>query len=149
MSRSSDVMPAALVSLLSYWEGKRNGRLMPARPDLNPAEMRAFLRHTLLLDVLQGPRFKVRLAGTHIVDTYGEEITGQFLDDLDLGDEKKSILDACSLCISHRKPHFFKGSLQKYLDGVKIDFSWIGLPLSTDGQNVNILMAGTVAKRLP
>ena len=36
-----------------YWETKRGSRSMPARADIDPIEMKAFLPHVVLMDVLR------------------------------------------------------------------------------------------------
>jgi hypothetical protein len=44
-----------LVDILSYWQGKRAGRAMPARADICPFELRRHLPNIILLDVVGAP----------------------------------------------------------------------------------------------
>ena len=66
--------------LYRYWEGKRRGRTMPARADIDPLELRQQLANLILVDVAGSPpQFRIRLAGTDIVSRYGAELTGRAL----------------------------------------------------------------------
>ena len=65
-----------------YWESKRAGRAMPARSDIDPAEITALLPHVVLIDVLRdsdfGPLdFRYRLMGTAIEAHLANRYTGQ------------------------------------------------------------------------
>jgi hypothetical protein len=68
---------------LGYWRSKCAGRTMPARAHLDPIEMRGFLPHVALVDVLGDPKpgYRIRLAGTAIEDVFGH-LTGQVLADM-------------------------------------------------------------------
>ena len=54
-------------SALAYWQGLRRGRRLPARADIDPAEIPKLLAGTLLIDVLREPLdFRYRLIGSEI-----------------------------------------------------------------------------------
>jgi hypothetical protein len=38
--------------MLAYWEGKRHGRSMPRRSDIDPAELIGLLPNIMLVDVI-------------------------------------------------------------------------------------------------
>jgi len=68
--------------LLDYWLAKRGGRRMPARADIDPAELVALLPNLMLVDVVGDPaRFRFRLVGTRVVRASGEDRTGHFFDE--------------------------------------------------------------------
>ena len=72
--------------LFDYWRSKCGARPMPARADISPAEIKRLLPFVTLIDVVDGGRrMRVRLAGTQLREFFGREITGAYLDDLDLG----------------------------------------------------------------
>ncbi|HLT76914.1 MAG TPA: PAS domain-containing protein [Ferrovibrio sp.] len=61
----------------AYWDGKRGGRDLPARADIEPTEIPDILRNIFLVDVLDDPpRFHLRLMGTAFRDWFGRELTG-------------------------------------------------------------------------
>ena len=63
-----DDMPADIQALYRYWDRQRGARLMPARGDLDPLDMKPFLPGLLLVDVVADDRLYVyRLVGTREV----------------------------------------------------------------------------------
>ena len=75
-----DLTDPRLAALYAYWDGKRRGRSIPARADLDPIEMRAWLGNLLLIDAMPDGRFVYRLYGTRFVDSFGLDMTGRDVD---------------------------------------------------------------------
>ncbi|MDJ0948124.1 MAG: PAS domain-containing protein [Alphaproteobacteria bacterium] len=72
-----------LLSLYRYWDGKRAGRPMPAWPDLDLLEMRAWLGNVNLVDVQDGGRtFRYRVFGTNVAQATGHDMTGRYVHEL-------------------------------------------------------------------
>src|SRR5690349_9111742 len=73
-----------IAALLDYWEVKRDGRPMPDRRDIDPAELPPkLLPHLLLGETLDGgTRWRYRLVGTEIVRRLGFDPTGKYIDDV-------------------------------------------------------------------
>lgn len=69
-------------ALLRYWQGKRGGRALPARRDIDPLEMGPeLLPHLVLTDLFdRGTRVRFRLVGTNVVKRLGFDPTGRYLD---------------------------------------------------------------------
>jgi hypothetical protein len=63
--------------VLDYWEEKRSGRRLPLRSDIDPLELKAYLPHLFLIDVLPGAEFRYRLVGGEITERYGRNSTGR------------------------------------------------------------------------
>ncbi len=80
----ADVVDPLLQQLFRYWDGKRAGREMPARGDVDPLDLRFILGQLILVDVLpeKPPRFRIRLHGTELARRAGYELTGKMLDEL-------------------------------------------------------------------
>jgi hypothetical protein len=67
-----------MLKMLAYWEGKRQGRGMPRRRDIDPAELVGLLPNIMLVDVVpDGRRFVYRLVGTEEVQVRGRDPTGR------------------------------------------------------------------------
>jgi hypothetical protein len=104
--------------------------------------MRAFLRHILLLELIgTPPRFRFRLAGTEIVERYGEELTGRFLDEIDLGAVGPEILREYEKAASEARPVYSRWNYTKH-DGQYLKYDRLILPLSSDGCVVDMLLCG-------
>ncbi len=67
---------------LAYWRSRCRGRTMPARADLDPVDMRAFLANVALLEIGRHPEggldVSPRLVGTEIEAIFGP-VTGKVL----------------------------------------------------------------------
>src|SRR5258706_4642995 len=63
------------LDLYRYWDGTRNGRLMPARRDIDPADIPALLPHVSLIHKPDG-QFRFRLVGSAAAEQFGRDLTG-------------------------------------------------------------------------
>jgi len=74
--------------VLDYWLSLRRNSLVPARCDFQPARLQKRLPFISLVDVsADAARFRFRLAGTGLRETFGVELTGRYLEDVPLGDQ--------------------------------------------------------------
>lgn len=63
-----------------YWKQKRGDRLMPARSDIDPADIQKILPHVFLLDVRQQPLdFRYRLIGSKMDEHMLGRYTGLWM----------------------------------------------------------------------
>lgn len=93
-----------------------------------------------LIDVVGSPRFRFRLVGTGIVKEYGAEITGKFADEIDLNENQ-----AAFLAEGAGKPATNRGSYTTR-NGWHRTHEHLILPLSSDGQTVDMLLAAAIVK---
>jgi hypothetical protein len=74
--------------LESYWLEKRGQRLMPARADLDPADIKDLLPQIILARIEHEPlRIKYAVIGTASADAAGFDYTGRYLDELHFDSE--------------------------------------------------------------
>jgi hypothetical protein len=67
----------------AYWRRKRGDRRAPSRSDIDPFELRAYLPHIFILDVVPPDgRLKIRLVGTEMARAVGGDHTGRFVDEV-------------------------------------------------------------------
>ncbi|UUX49507.1 PAS domain-containing protein [Nisaea acidiphila] len=123
------------------WQEKRRDRPMASRADFDPLEMPGLLPLIILLDV-EGSRnrMKVRLAGTKIVEMFGSDYTGSYLDEIDFGDVREKVLREYGLAVTEKRPVFSDHSFRKP-DDYRHKIERAILPLSNDGESVNMLLA--------
>lgn len=125
--------------VFDYWRAKCAGRSMASRADVKPAEIKRLLPYISLIDLVgEGSRFRVRLAGTQLREFFGREITGAYLDDLDLGG----------------RPNYWRAANDRLVQGLPaqgilpvirprgefITRFWLRLPLSNDDRRVNMIL---------
>jgi len=127
--------------LHAYWDGKRGARLMPARADIKPAELKDHLGWISMLDVLPGD-FRYRLIGTLVARYFGWDATGKTITEAwerqgrDAVDGVHAILNAVVkqkfVLRSYGEADWSTIGLEK--------FDSIYLPLSDDGETINVIL---------
>ncbi len=66
----------AVLQAEAYWEGLRNGRVMPSRSDVDPRGISNILEQSFILEKIAPGMAKIRLAGQGMNDILGMEMRG-------------------------------------------------------------------------
>jgi hypothetical protein len=134
-----------LDDLHRYWLKKRGERAMPQRADIDPVdpEIRPHLGFIVLTDVVQPGRFRYRLVGSMLTRLVGRDATGRYLDELYSPADYEYMIVAYRWVVEHRAPLRIAGNL-RHANRSWIDMESIDLPLSSDGQTVNMIMTRSV-----
>ena len=135
-----------------YWHRIGPDYGLPSRQDVDPISIPQFLAWMLLLDVVSGesgdggesgPRFRIRLMGTMVVDRSGADSTGRWLDEAVSESQLKILAGELSRAVSTKSPvRYVKHSIIEGREHVAIDT--LALPLAADGNNVDMLMLVSV-----
>jgi len=147
------LVDARLKNILTYWNEKREGKAMPSRAEIAPADLVSHLPRLALLNVLDDGQgvadFNVRLSGTGIDDLLGRDHRGANLEDLLPPSSAKLVAAALSALVQHKRPMRFyatarlPGNPEAYIEG-------IALPLGGDAVElgaVNMVLLETVSIR--
>ena len=119
---------------------------MPARADLNPAELAKILSKVMLVDVLtQAPHFRYRVFGTSIADWIRFDATGQTLDAIEPENYRKMLFATYMECVGARGPiaHRVLWDTKE----VPHRYKRLMMPLAADGKNVDMLLITSVAEQ--
>jgi hypothetical protein len=136
-----------LKQLLDYWQKKKGARIAPSRSDIDPAEIKALLPYVGLADVLRDPlRFRYRLVGTQVTMGYGRELTGSYLNEVDLNAHQHEIIDEYKRVVERCEPACASWEYTRH-DGRHIRYERLALPLSSDGKTVDMLFGGAVFEK--
>lgn len=123
-----------------YWERCRGDRKMPARADLDPAEMKVFLPHIILWDVLRDPLdFRYRLVGSEVERNSHQRNLGRRLSEIPERQPGSQVWENLKAVVETKEP----SERQLPYVGPFKDFKTVRqvtLPLSDDGETVNIVM---------
>ncbi|WP_374370128.1 PAS domain-containing protein [Dongia sp.] len=144
MTRSApdwlDAMPADIQALYHYWDRQRGERLMPARGDLDPLDMKPFLPGLLLVDVVADDRLYVyRLVGTREVELRGKDPTGlAVVDNAFCADPSHALRNYDQVVLS-RAP-WIDTTPHLSADRHKLSLESIFLPLSSNGTEVDKIL---------
>ncbi len=130
--------------VLDYWELKRGIRAMPARRDIDPAELKPYLRHLCLFEPLPSGEFFLRLMGSEITDRYGRNGTGKTLREAAANHALTlEIVTRTLLAVTtHRRPVLASATLASIGQEHVLSEALL-LPLSDDGANVNMILSAT------
>jgi hypothetical protein len=129
-----------VASFYRYWDGKRNGRAMPSRADLDPIEMKQWLPGITLIEVFHNPRRLVyRLIGTRTMELRGRDVTGMTVEEGFIGSSLADVLENYRLVIEEKKLVYDWDALPSP-DGWLREPEGLLLPLSSDGENVDMVI---------
>ncbi|HYM30309.1 MAG TPA: PAS domain-containing protein [Candidatus Cybelea sp.] len=140
-----------LVDLLAYWNEKRLERTMPSRADIDPTDpaMRPHLGFIVLIDVIgRPPRFRFRLIGSKITEEVGRDSTGRWLDELYSPADYENMIVAYRWVVQNRAPMRITGNL-RHANRAWLDMESLDLPLSSDGDTVDMILTRSVLSRAP
>ena len=133
-----------LRALLDYWDGKRDGRSMPARGDLDPVEIPELLPHIVLVDTAESlAEFRYRLFGTELCKGFGHDRTGCRFAELPRLANFDEIYRGYWLTFTKEAPQYFHGQIDSD-ENSHIRYSRLTLPLSADGEHINMILGGII-----
>jgi hypothetical protein len=135
-------LPTALRSvrvrgLHDYWQARRGDRAMPARADIDPADITKLLPYIIISDLFDAPvRVRYRLAGTAVTDSFGFNIAGRWLHELEVAGGVERWTGLYQLIMRGKAPVF--GMTRGFLEGHEVlHCEWGLFPLSGDGNAVD------------
>jgi hypothetical protein len=125
--------------LYAYWDVKRAGRRFPARRDIDPVDLSFVLGWIILLDVTYDPlRFRVRLYGSELAARTEHDLTGVYADEHPWPEFSNYVQSTWTEVVASGKPNH--GFFDRTLDNRKLRFEALRLPLSSDGERIDMLL---------
>ena len=119
---------------------------MPARKDLNPADIPRLLPKLMLADVgdramnTEPLQIRFRLVGTEVVRRFDCELTGRHLSEIDYGARADEVAALYHRVVDRAVPQFARIDFRQS-PGRLIRMQQLLLPLSDDGDKVNKILA--------
>jgi hypothetical protein len=127
-------------AVVAYWRAKAGTRRMPARRDIDPAELKPYLPRISLIDVVPDERrFVYRLVGTEEAALRGYDPTGKPVGEGYFGPNRELAFKHYGYPVEHRAPFCYRGDFDAQ-DGAIETEDVIFLPLSEDGESVNMIL---------
>lgn len=144
----SRIRTPALRSLFDYWNEKRGEQRFILRSQLEPHEITPLLPLVFILEVQRAPRrYLIRLMGTEIATRLGADYTGQYMDELDLGENKKQVLAGYDHVVDYVEPHLnFSEFMQSGRGRMQVER--LALPMSTDGLTIDLIFGSVIHEPL-
>ena len=136
-----DVTSAGIARFDSYWRSKMRAGRLPARADIDPADIKSILPNIILLNVGYDPfRVSVRLRGTRI-DEFRPKGKWKYLHEANTFDRgrKDDYLREMEFVVRHRRPVYARDWMTSRFGALCDLYAGIW-PLSSDGQRIDILV---------
>lgn len=138
-----------LLGLFHYWRGKLDGRAIPARRDIDPIEMKQWLGNLMLVEFPADPmQYRVRLDGVNLQQFYGKSREGKGVEAMPSEEERRIVLPQYILVLEQKLPAYYETQFVTS-ESVPTAQRKLLLPLSEDGERVNIILAGIYFDRIP
>jgi hypothetical protein len=144
----SFVLPADCVpeirAFYDYWDGKRGGRAMPSRAELDPVDIPRLLRHVFLIDVPPASgALRYRVFGTALAEMFRRDLTGLEVGAGSQPEHLPGIVARYARILEDSVPFFHRDRMRECAN----DFTSVEriiLPLSHDGARVDQLIGMTI-----
>lgn len=136
---------ATTAGFYHYWNSKRRGRRMPSRADIDFLEMKPWFAGTALIGVTRNPtapngyELRYHLVGTQPTLLRGQDVTGMRVDIGYFGADLAAALENYRLVIE-QKTLVFDWDRTPSGDGTLREGETLLLPLSSDGENVDMVL---------
>jgi hypothetical protein len=134
----------ALAFLKDYWDSKRGARAMPSRADISPAEMKQHIRAIVLVDALPDfADFRYRMIGGDVTEHMLGDATGKTLREAftRYGATATEGAVAGYAHVARNKVVMRLHGSAAWLNQPHLDFDSLHLPLSDDGETVNMILS--------
>lgn len=126
--------------LIAYWQGKHHDGRLPARRDIEPADLKPILAQLLLVDVLRDPLdFRYRLAGTLSYDIFGYDLTGKRVRDVKPAEWAEMVWTSLERIVRTREPQYVRLDFETP-EGNRRSYRVVRLPLADDGETVDCIV---------
>lgn len=134
---------ASLTELLEHWKALCGDRAMPQRNDFDPVQVPELLTGICLVEVIDGGKdYFYRVAGSALEEMTGQVLQGKYFSELIHAKSRESMRATCGASVETARPIVIKNQLREPGRG-QTAITAIVLPLSDDGQTVNMLLTMT------
>jgi hypothetical protein len=133
---SRDFESRLIDQLDAYWQRQAGDRRMPSRAEIDLVDLVPLLPYVVLAELENDPfRVRYRLVGTHIVAQSRRDVTGSYLDQLELNADAVDLNAVYRAVAEAGVPAFGVSRMQGLGNGI-MGFYFALYPLSNDGMAV-------------
>jgi hypothetical protein len=136
-----------LKALYEYWNRLRGDRMMPSRADFDPTAIPRLLPLIVMYAVGDDGGYTVRLVGEEIVQFTGRNSAGWRAGAGLPPEATERLTKNLNAVRDERAPKFRAGKARWFPAKDYRDFEACFLPLSTDGERVNMILGGVAFPR--
>jgi hypothetical protein len=125
--------------LYDYWLAKAGARALPARADIDPVEIPWAIGHLSLIDVEPGGEYRFRLDAPRNAEFFKRDMTGLTLAEYPFPERAAFMREGYNAAVASRRPYLAARDFT--IDYRRWQYEILLLPLSADGERVNMLMS--------
>ncbi|MBI1262216.1 MAG: PAS domain-containing protein [Rhizobiales bacterium] len=144
---------ARLREMLTYWQGKKLGKALPARVDVKPGEIISHLPSLFLVGVDQPAtrpeNFKIRLMGTALNELAAADFTGKRLNEVVPTVALSTGVKLFSIVAQLRRPIRVFGHATFESAKRPVAIEALLMPLSIGGTHVDVVMGELLRRASP
>jgi hypothetical protein len=133
--------------LYDYWQEKKRLAKAPSRAQILPEELAPLLPYLALFEVLGDGDFRVRSWGTGLVRAYEGDCMGRLMSECDLNGINEQLREQFNEVVSECRPNVIRAKFVKDTDDRYLAYERIALPLSANGETVNMILCGYHVER--
>lgn len=142
--------PEDVGTLLSHWQGLRGARKYPARRDIDPVELRAYLGFLCILEIQDEPAdFIFRLFGSGIAEFLHRDLTGHSIRDMPSEKLGRCLFEQMEDTIQHGAPGLYRVEVSRDSPPLTSASYRLILPLSDDGETIDGILTYSRFDTLP
>jgi hypothetical protein len=137
----ADVTSSCIAQFDGYWQSKKRAGRLPARVDIDPADLKPILPNIILLNVAYDPfRISVRLRGTRI-DEFRPKGKWEYLHEATTFDRgrKEDYLREMDFAVRNRRPVYARDWMTSRFGALCDLYAGIW-PLSSDSERIDMLV---------
>jgi hypothetical protein len=140
---------SASLAVAGWWAAQR-ARLgvLPGRKHFDPVEFAPVLTHIVLVDVLDGLRFRMRLCGSDVADLVPANRSGDILEAANIGARWPYVEDCYRRMLTTRAALASCETLTS-AKGLQRRVEIVRVPLAEDGLNVDMILAAVTRIESP
>jgi CheY-like chemotaxis protein len=133
--------------LYHYWLAKRGNRPWPNRQSIDPADLTDILPNLGIVEIVEGGsdrRFRYRLVGTAIVNAYGRDPTGRFVDDMLAGAYRDFVIGLLSEVVTTGRGIYAASAFRLEDSGLSAERIFLPLSVASDESIRQIIVCHTL-----
>src|SRR5262245_2492858 len=125
----SNMKHASTRELFDYWNRRRGRRLVAARSDIVPTDIRDVLPDAFMLSADFTDEIRFRLAGTRVCALFARELKGESFKSL-WANTSQDQIDSILRCVTDENEVLVAGVLGRSEDGAEVELELLLLPLA-------------------
>ncbi|MBI1773828.1 MAG: PAS domain-containing protein [Proteobacteria bacterium] len=135
------IAPNELRQLYEHWATLKGQRLLPTRADVDISQLGFCIGHLAVAEIEDDPfRVRYEFVGDGLIQLYGEDLTGRYVDELYSAPVRAEALSAYRRVVGTAEPMFTRRVFDLLIK--RFGYYRLMLPLASSGRGVDHVLVG-------